>query len=82
MIKNNKGVKLCFIKEQKNSGDVPHGVKVRMTIGTSGKVSSARISGGTWAGTEFDTCLSGAVAAIQFPPFEGDPLSLTYPFAI
>ena len=80
MMKNNKGVKLCYIKEQKASGDFPSGVKVKMTVQTSGSVSSAKIPSGDWKGTDFDACLSSAVKAIAFPPFEGDPLSLTYAF--
>jgi hypothetical protein len=79
---NNKGVKLCFIKESKVSGELPKGVKVKLTIQPSGSVSSAKIPSGDWAGTDFDGCLSGAVKAIQFPPFEGDPLTLTYPFVL
>lgn len=81
MIRNNKGVKLCFIKEQKASGGMPNGVKVKMTVQSSGSVSSAKIPSGAYAGTDFDSCLSGAVKDIQFPPFDGDPLTITYPFA-
>ena len=80
MIKNNKGVKKCFIVEKGNSGSIPSGVKVKLTVQTSGTVSSARIPSGDWAGTDFDGCVSGAVKAIQFPPFEGDSLTITYPF--
>ncbi|MFZ5476250.1 MAG: AgmX/PglI C-terminal domain-containing protein [Myxococcota bacterium] len=82
MIRSNKGVKTCFINEKAESGDLPRGVKVRLTIQPTGKVSSASIPSGDWAGTPFDSCLSGAVKGITFPPFEGDPVTLTYPFAI
>lgn len=80
MMKSNKGVKLCYIKEQKASGDLPNNVKVKMTVQPSGAVSSAKIPSGDWKGTDFDSCLSSAVKAIAFPPFEGDPLTLTYAF--
>jgi hypothetical protein len=73
-------VKLCYIKEQKASGDLPNNVKVKMTVQPSGAVSSAKIPSGDWKGTDFDSCLSSAVKAIAFPPFEGDPLTLTYAF--
>lgn len=82
MIKNNKGVKLCFIKQKNDGGALPSGVKVKLTVQPSGTVSSAKIPSGEWKDTDFDGCLSGAVRAIQFPPFEGDPLTLTYPFPI
>ena len=82
MIRTNKGVKGCFIEEKNNSGDLPRGVKLRLAIENTGRVSSASISGGEWADTPFDDCLSGAVKGIQFPPFDGDPVKITYPFAI
>lgn len=82
MIKNNKGVKKCFIVEKGSSGSLPSGVKVKLTVQSSGTVSSARIPSGDFAGTEFDSCVSGAVKSIQFPPFDGDPLTITYPFPL
>jgi hypothetical protein len=82
MIKSNKGVKSCFVTQRNETGDLPRGVKVKLTIQPSGKVSSASIPGGEWAGTDFDACLSGAVKSIQFPPFDGDPVTVTYPFSI
>ncbi|MBM4367180.1 MAG: AgmX/PglI C-terminal domain-containing protein [Deltaproteobacteria bacterium] len=82
MIKNNKGVKLCFIKQKNDGGSLPSGVKVKLTVQSSGTVSSAKIPSGEWKDTDFDGCLSGAVKAIQFPPFDGDPLTITYPFPI
>jgi hypothetical protein len=80
MMKSNKGVKLCYIKEQKASGELPNNVKVKMTVQPSGSVSAAKIPSGDWKDTDFDGCLSSAVKGIAFPPFEGDPLSLTYAF--
>lgn len=82
MIRNNKSVKKCFIVEKGNSGSIPSGVKVKLTVQSSGTVSSAKIPSGEWAATDFDSCLSAAVKGIQFPPFDGDPLTLTYPFSI
>ena len=80
MIKSNKAVKSCFIQEKKATGEIPSGVKVKLVIQPSGKVSSAGLTGGDWAGTDFDSCVSGAVRGITFPPFEGDPVKMTYPF--
>jgi hypothetical protein len=82
MIRSNKGVKTCFINEKAESGDLPRGVKVKITIQSSGKVSSANIPSGDWVGTPFDDCLTSAVRGISFPPFEGDPVTMTYPFNI
>jgi hypothetical protein len=82
MIKSNKGVKTCFVQQRNETGELPHGVKVKLSIQTSGKVSSASIPSGDFKGTPFDECLSGAVRSIQFPPFDGDAVTLTYPFSI
>ncbi len=80
MLRSNKGVKTCFINEMHdNGGSVPKGVKVKLTIDPSGKVSKASTQG-DYNGTPFDSCLGSAIKAITFPPYEGDPVSLTYPF--
>ncbi len=80
MMKSNKGVKICYIKENKASGEMPGNVKLKMTIQPSGSVSSARIPSGDWKGTDFDACLSAAAQAIDFPEFDGEALSMTYAF--
>jgi hypothetical protein len=80
MIKSNKAVKGCFVQQRNETGELPRGVKVKLTIQPSGKVSSAAIPGGDFQGTPFDECLSGAVRSITFPPFDGDSVTLTYPF--
>ncbi|MDP2315184.1 MAG: AgmX/PglI C-terminal domain-containing protein [Pseudomonadota bacterium] len=82
MIKSNKGVKSCFVQQRNETGDLPRGVKVKLTIQPTGKVSSAGIPSGDLQGSTFDSCLSGAVRSIQFPPFDGDPVTVTYPFSI
>ena len=82
MMRSNKSVKNCFITEKNESGTLPSGVKVKFTIQPSGKVSSATIPSGDYQGTAFDGCLSGAVKSISFPPFTGDPVTLTYPFRL
>lgn len=80
MIRTNKAVKSCFVTQKAETEDFPRGVKVKLTIETTGHVSSAAIPSGEWQGTPFDDCLSGAVRSIQFPPFQGDAVTLTYPF--
>jgi predicted Zn finger-like uncharacterized protein len=80
MIKSNKAVKSCFVQQRNETGELPKGVKVKLTIQDSGKVSSASLPSGDLKGSDFDSCLSGAVKSIQFPPFEGDPVTVTYPF--
>lgn len=80
MLRSNKAVKTCFINEMHdNGGSVPKGVKVKLTIDPSGKVSKASTQG-DYSGTPFDSCLGSAIKAITFPPYSGDAVSLTYPF--
>ena len=79
MLRSNKAVKTCFINEMHDAGSVPKGVKVKLTIDPSGKVSKASTQG-DYSGTPFDSCLGSAIKAITFPPYEGDAVSLTYPF--
>ena len=80
MLRSNKGVKTCFINEMReNGGSVPKGVKVKLTIDPSGKVTRASTQG-DYSGTPFDSCLGSAIKSISFPPYEGEPVSLTYPF--
>ncbi|MEN9784780.1 MAG: hypothetical protein RLZZ299_44 [Pseudomonadota bacterium] len=80
MIKSNKGVKSCFLEEKRASGELPSGVKVKIVIQPTGRVTSAGLTGGDWAGTDFDGCVSDAVRGIAFPPFDGEPVKMTYPF--
>ncbi len=80
MLRSNKGVKTCFINEMRdNGGSVPKGVKVKLTIDPSGKVTRASTQG-DYSGTPFDSCLGSAIKSISFPPYEGESVSLTYPF--
>jgi predicted Zn finger-like uncharacterized protein len=80
MIKSNKGVKSCFLEEKRATGELPSGVKVKLVIQPTGRVTSAGLTGGDWAGTDFDGCVSDAVRGIAFPPFDGEPVKMTYPF--
>lgn len=82
IIKSNKNVKGCFITEKNATGAIPSGVKVRFTIQPSGKVTSASVPSGKYAGTDFDSCLSGAMKSLAFPPFTGDPITMSYTFPV
>jgi hypothetical protein len=55
---------------------------MRFTVETSGSVSSARVTTRQYKGTDFDVCLGGAFRSIQFPPFDGDAQTMTFPFVL
>jgi outer membrane biosynthesis protein TonB len=82
LIRTNMTVKKCFFEEKSRSGSVPRRVAVRFTVLTSGRVTSARVITDQYKGTPLDSCLGRAFKAIQFPPFEGETVSMTYPFVL
>ena len=82
MIKTNLTVKRCFFAEKKATGSLPSRVNVYFTVMPTGKVASARVTTAEYKGTTLDSCLGRAFKGINFPPFEGDPLTMTYPFIL
>jgi len=82
MMRNNGKVKQCFIDEKSRTGSFPRRVEVKLTIQSSGRVSSARVVTSQYKGSDLDACLGSAVRSITFPSFNGDPFNLTYPFVL
>jgi len=82
MIRSNMSVKRCFFNEKQASGEMPRRVNVRFTVLNSGRVSSARVTTEQYKGGTLDGCLGRAFKAIQFPPFQGEAKSMTYPFVL
>lgn len=82
MLRSNSGVKKCFGEEKKRAGSLPTKITVKLQIMPTGRVSSAAVKEAAFAGSELDGCLSDAIKAIQFPPFEGDPMGMSYPFIL
>jgi hypothetical protein len=82
MIKSNEGARRCFLEERRASGVLPGGVKVKLVIQPSGRVTSAGLTNNDRVGTDFDVCVSDAVRAISFPSFSGTPVHTTYTFVV
>jgi hypothetical protein len=82
IIRNNKGVKTCFFEEKTRTGAYPSRTEVKFTVQTDGSVDGARVVTTSLAGTELDACLGRAFSGLQFPAFDGNPLTMTYPFVI
>ena len=82
MIRSNMSVKRCFFNEKQSSGEMPRRVNVKFTVLNSGRVSSARVTTEQYKGGTLDGCLGRAFKAIQFPPFQGEAKSMTYPFVL
>lgn len=82
ILRNNKGVKRCFQYEYKRAGSVPRSLPVGFKVRSSGSVSSAWVSSDSYKGTELESCLKGAILAVQFPPFDGDSKTMSYTFRL
>lgn len=82
MVRSNMSIKRCFFSEKQASGEMPRRVNVRFTVLNSGRVSSARVTTDQYKGGTLDSCLGRAFRAIQFPPFQGEAKSMTYPFVL
>jgi hypothetical protein len=82
IVNSNKGVKKCFLDEKKASGSLPPQVVVKFTVDPSGKVTRAQIDTADFKGTDFDVCLGGAFRSMVFPPFDGEPVTMKYPFVL
>ena len=65
------------------SGSMPNRTDVRFTIQPTGTVSDAKVTSPASLTTgEFATCMSTAVRGVAFPPFQGGPQSVTFPFVM
>ena len=60
---------------------VPGMANVSVTIGKSGSVQSASVSG-AFAGTPTGSCVEKAVKAASFPKFKGGAQTINYPFML
>ncbi len=83
MLRSNRKVKGCFVAYKRETGTMPSGrINVKFKVRASGRPQEVRIAGGPYANTSLDVCLDSAVSAIQFPPFEGEAKTYTYPFVL
>ncbi len=78
-IRNNKNIKSCFLAHRKSTGELPP-VTLRFTLENHGKVSNAYLKEAAYQGTALESCLSGSIKMIDFPPFDGDAVTMNYPF--
>jgi hypothetical protein len=60
---------------------VPGMANVSVTIGKTGRVSNASVSG-AFAGTPTGECVTKAVRGASFPPFKGAAQTINYPFIL
>jgi DNA-directed RNA polymerase subunit RPC12/RpoP len=82
MLRSNFSIKRCFVSEKKQTGSLPSRVSVRFTVLPSGSVQSSRVTNSELKGGSMDSCLRRAFKAIHFPAFEGQAMTMTYPFVL
>jgi len=56
--------------------------KVQITFATSGRVTQAVITGGSFGGTAVGSCVSGVFRRAQVPAFSGGPKTVAKSFTI
>ncbi len=57
-------------------------ISVKLTVETTGEVSSAVVVTPGFVGTVIGACVVERVLSFRFPRFSGDPLSITLPFRV
>jgi len=71
IVGSNAAVRDCFAQAAANGDALPGRVWVRFSVAPSGRVSGARIITDGFAGSSLETCVSGRVDGLEFPPFAG-----------
>jgi hypothetical protein len=61
----------------KQPDDPSGGAKVTLVFMPSGRVTSAKITGGPYQGTPTGSCIARAFRGISVPPFSGDPVTIS-----
>jgi predicted Zn finger-like uncharacterized protein len=56
--------------------------KVQVTFATSGRVTSANVTGGSFAGTSVGGCVAGVFRKARIPAFTGNPVTVSKSFSV
>lgn len=72
-------LKACFLEAKPGSAILKKKLRVTLQVGTSGKVTSARVSPGRLAGTAMGRCIRRKAASWKLPPY---PNPYTYAFSV
>jgi hypothetical protein len=56
--------------------------KVQVTFATSGRVTSANVTGGSFAGTSVGGCVAGVFRKARIPAFSGNPVTVSKSFSV
>ena len=54
---------------------------VKLVVSPSGKISKIAVTG-AFAGKPEAICVAGAIRSATFPPWDGGPMSFTYPILL
>jgi hypothetical protein len=53
-----------------------------VTFATSGRVTSANVTGGSFAGTSVGGCVAGVFRKARIPAFTGNPVTVSKSFSV
>ena len=75
-----RSVQSCYERELKKDPNLSGKVTVQFTIGTVGRVTSAKITVNTTKSRSVGTCITGLIGRWRFPKPEGGAVTVAYPF--
>ena len=75
-------VKVCIGWGKQNNPDLVGKCVIRFVIQPSGSVSSATVVSSTLGDAKTEQCLANRVLSMKFPPFEGSPKTVNFPFVV
>jgi len=78
-LRNDGGLKACFLDHPSSTGQLPR-VTLAFTLDARGAVTTASLEEPDYQGSALEGCLVGSLGRIAFPAFEGEPITVRFPF--
>ena len=79
---NNTSMKLCYAEASRKSEKLAGKMEVQMTIAPTGDVSAADITTPQFKNSTMGTCTVKRVKTWKFPRFNGDPVTVQFPYVL
>ncbi len=75
-----RAVQACYERALKKERTLAGKLVVRFTIGTAGRVTSARVITNSTRSASVGSCVTGRISGWRFPRPRGGPVTVSYPF--
>lgn len=79
---NNTSMKLCYAEASRKSEKLAGKMEVELTIAPTGDVSNADIKTAQFKNSTMGTCTVKRVKTWKFPRFNGDPVTVQFPYVL